>query len=120
MSKWQLIDAVRSREKGVLIPGWQRGRLKAFRGLLLVKTEYVHELLRYTRVARIHPATNGGPTPQPLWDAQPVENTLDYWTYTGTERVHDGINGFIDFAQTWYMVPAREESHCGYAGSERL
>ena len=113
------MDAVRSRENGVLIPGWQRGRLKAFRGLLLVKTEYVHELKRYTRVARIFPMSRVDPVPTPLWDAQPVEMTPEYWTYTGTERIDNGL-GFIDFAQTWYIVPAREDSHCGYAGSERL
>lgn len=120
MSRMQLMDMVRSREKGVLIPGWQRGRLKAWRGLLLVKMEHVHELHRVTRVARMFSPTHDRDRPPPLWDAQPVEMTIDYWTYTGTERVDDGIGGFVDYAQTWVIVPAREESHCGHAGLEIL
>ena len=115
----QTMDMVRSRDHGKLIPGWQRGRLKVWRGLLLVKMEHVAPLFRQTRVARIY-MLDRSEQPPPLWDAQPVEMTIDYWTYTGLERIDDGIGGFVDYAQTWVLVPAREESHCGHAGSERL
>ena len=115
----QVMDMVRSREQGKVIPGWQRGRLRPFRGLLFIKTEHLHELHRYGRVGRMHMVDPKEPAPPPLWDIQPVEMAIDWWTFSGFERIDDGCGGVTDYAQTWVLVPARETLE-GYHGSQRL
>jgi hypothetical protein len=115
----QQMDMVRSRDKGIVIPGWQRGRLRPFRGLLLITTERIDALNRYAKVARMHMLDRHDPAPPPLFDVQPVEMAVDFWTYSGFERIDDGIGIFYDFAQTWVLVPARETLE-GYHGSQRV
>lgn len=115
----QVMDMVRSRESGRLIPGWQRGRLRPFRGFFLLDTEHLHALHRYGIVGRMLMLDRKEPAPPPLWDAQPIKMSVDFWSYSGIERIEDGIGGFTDHAQTWVLVPARETLE-GYHGSERL
>lgn len=114
----QIMDMVRSRDAGRVIPGWQRGRLRPFRGILLIKTEQLAPLHRFAQVGRMYMADPKAPTPPPLWDIQPIEMGVDFWSYGGIERIDDGLT-VIDFAQTWVLVPARETLE-GYHGSERI
>lgn len=113
------MDMVRSRENGKVIPGWQRGRLRPFRGILLMKIEHIHELHRFSRVGRIYMLDQKAAPPPPLWDIEPIEMGVDFWSYTGIERIDDGLGSFSDHAQSWVLVPARETLN-GYHGSERL
>ena len=110
---------VRSREQGRVIPGWQRGRLRPFRGIFLLDTEHLHELHRYGKVGRILMLDQKAQAPPPLWDAQPIKMCVDFWSYSGIERIEDSLGGYTDHAQTWVLVPARETLN-GYHGSERL
>ncbi|MFH0134825.1 hypothetical protein ACGLHS_31745 [Variovorax sp. VaC1] len=113
------MDMVRSRERGVVIPGWQRGRLRPFRGLLTITTVHIPALHRYLKVGRMHMQERHDKPPPELWDIAPIEMHVDWWSYGGIERIEDGIGGVVDYAQTWVLVPARETLE-GYHGSERI
>jgi hypothetical protein len=119
MSRMQVMDMVRSRDKGRVIPGWQNGRLRPFRGFLLIKVEHIHALHRFSRVGRMYMLDPKEPAPPPLWDIEAIEMTPDFWSYTGIERIEDGIGGFFDYAQSWVLCPARETLE-GYHGSMRI
>lgn len=113
-----LMDMVRSRERGVVIPGWQRGRLKAFRGQLLVRQVYQQHLHRYVLTATMHMTERNIPPPPPLWDVRVVELDVDHWVLTGFERITDGGTE-TDYAQSWVLMAPRPDLE-GYNGSERI
>ncbi|WPG35318.1 hypothetical protein [Variovorax sp. EBFNA2] len=115
----QIMDMVRSRDAGRVIPGWQRGRLRPFRGFLLITTQHLAPLHRFAQVGRMYMVDPKAPAPPPLWDIQPIEMSVDFWTFGGIERIDDGLGGALDYAQTWVLVPARETLE-GYHGSERI
>lgn len=113
-----VMDMVRSRDQGRVIPGWQRGRLKVFRGVLVVRLEYQAFLHRHVHTARMRMEDRAEPEPPPLLEARIIELAEEYWTITGFERIDDGLL-CTDYAQTWCLVPPRETKG-GYGGAERI
>lgn len=112
------MDMVRSRHEGKVIPGWQAGRLGAYRGMLTVRQVHQHHLHRMVLTANLEMEDRTQKPPPALWDVRLVEFTGDRWVITGFERINDGLLD-TDYAQTWVLKKPRE-STTGYHGSETI
>lgn len=113
-----LMDMVRSRDHGRVIPGWQAGRLGAYRGVLTVRQVHQPHLHRSVLTAQMQMEDRQAEPPPDLWDVRLVEFTSERWVITGFERINDGLLD-TDYAQTWVLRQPRESTH-GYHGSEAI
>lgn len=102
-----LWDVVLSREKGRVIPGFQWGRLMAYRGRLIVEEKHVACLKRFSPVATLLPEPPSGKAPTQLWDCKLIRLNNDYAVFSGYERIVEDWKE-IDYAQTWVVKPADE------------
>lgn len=115
---YPLMDMVRSRDHGRVIPGWQAGRLGAYRGCLTVRQVHQPHLHRYVLTAQMQMEDQQVDPPPALWDVRLVEFTGDRWVITGFERIDDGLIA-TDYAQTWVLMKPRP-TVTGYHGSETI
>ncbi|WP_213957117.1 hypothetical protein [Variovorax sp. dw_954] len=113
---YPLMDMVRSRDHGRVIPGWQAGRLGAFRGVLTVRQVHQPHLHRYVMTAQMTMQDKAAAPPPDLWDVPLVEVTRERWILTGFERISDGLTA-TDYAQTWVLITPRVITS-GYHGCE--
>lgn len=94
------------REKGGLIPKWQRATWRGIVGKLTIRDEVDPVLNRTTRVAQMHDPATGNRLPNvlPLRDVQVVRMTESLMILSGIERLEDVIiDRPFDVAQTWWL-----------------
>lgn len=111
----QLMEMQRSREFGKAIPGWQAGRFPVITGNLLIAQEYRARLRRYSLTARMHGLDAEAKAPPELWDCQLQRMTKELWVVSGFETIDDGLEGLVDYAQTWVLTPVRNTTAGCYA-----
>src|ERR1700758_5100215 len=91
-SMYPVMDMVRSRDHGRVIPGWQAGRLGAYRGVLTVRPIHQPHLHRSVLTAQMTMEDRRTAAPPDLWDVRLVEITAERWVITGFERINDGLS----------------------------
>lgn len=100
------VDLYFIRERGGVIPKWQRATHRAIHGELSIIERRDDVLNRASRVAEIHDINTGTvlETVPPLFDAQVVHLSKSLMIISGIERIPDVfINRVYDFAQTWWL-----------------
>lgn len=109
-----VVDIVRVREAGWVLPRFRSCMRKAVRGELHVADVYDGILNRWTRVATLLNPVSKAPMPEPpqIYDVTLLAVRSDYLTLTGFERVWDGMSEReYDYAQTWVVsLPTGEEA----------
>lgn len=94
------------REKGGVLPKWQRATHHGIRGELSLSEQKDDVFNRVSRVAVMLDEHSQAPIAKvaPLYDAQLVRLTKSLMILSGVERIHDPIiNRTYDFAQTWWL-----------------
>lgn len=99
------------RDRGGLIPKWQRATHRGVLGQLTLDECRDPVLNRMTRVAELLDPHTGAPLPvAPLRDVQLIRLTGSLMVLSGTERVEDEriAERTYDVAQTWWLEAAEQ------------
>lgn len=104
MGKKLIVDVVRLRNAGKVVPRHNLAFVKPFVGVLTLNEERIVDLNRHSLVATLRHPDTGAPVPglNPLLDARVVRATNDEWVLTGIERVADNLIE-LDCAQSWLV-----------------
>lgn len=99
-----IVQVLRVRESGSVIPRHNLAFVKPFEGVFTLHEERVPDLNRHSRVARLLNPQVGTPVLPELYDAALLRATADEWVVTGFERVEQRLK-LVDCAQTWVITP---------------
>lgn len=92
------------RREGREIPRHFHAMGRGVIGVLTVKEEFLPELHRHARIARLQPDSATQKAIPPLVDPVILDWTPYHWVLTGMERLGDGITTTA-FAQSWWVFP---------------
>lgn len=105
-----IVQILRLRDEGWVLPRhrWAFGQLPE--GVFSLREEWVPELNRHARVARLLNTHTGMPVDglAPLADSVLLRASADEWVISGMERVMRGLQ-VVDVAQTWLVSLVRME-----------
>lgn len=93
-----LVRVLRFREKGVPVPRWRWGTLPPYVGDLVAEDQYLADLGRHARSARLI----GDDIPH-LYDATLVMTQGEDLVPAGFERIETDLGKSADYAQSWHV-----------------
>lgn len=92
------VRVLRFRENGVPVPRWRWATLQPHVGQLVVEDQYLPDLGRHSRSARL--ITSDIPS---LHDVTLVSTQGEDLVLTGFERIENDLGRAADYAQSWYV-----------------